>query len=126
FAGTFNDGLYGSDNDGESWQRLGEDALHERVMSIAVSRTEQLGEFRVIWAGTEPKSARGPGHHRDQRRERLRCRTVHHVYRRYGHDEPVLTAADEFYRRTIDGVDRVLPVVYRRAVQQHYVHSDLY
>src|SRR5699024_3495007 len=72
FAGTFNDGLYGSDNDGESWQRLGEDALHERVMSIAVSRTEQLGEFRVIWAGTEPKSARGPGHHRDQRRERLR------------------------------------------------------
>ena len=54
FAGTFNDGLYGSDNDGESWQRLGEDALHERVMSIAVSRTEQLGEFRVIWAGTEP------------------------------------------------------------------------
>lgn len=54
FAGTFNDGLHGSDNGGESWQRLGRDALHARVMSIAVSRTEQLGEFSVIWAGTEP------------------------------------------------------------------------
>ena len=54
FAGTFNDGLYGSDNDGESWQRLGKDVLHDRVMSIAVSKTEQLGEFSVIWAGTEP------------------------------------------------------------------------
>lgn len=54
FAGTFNDGLYGSDDDGESWQRLGEDVLHVRVMSIAVSQTEQLGEFSVIWAGTEP------------------------------------------------------------------------
>jgi len=54
FAGTFNDGLHGSDDDGESWQRLGEDALNKRVMSIAVSKTEQLGEFSVIWAGTEP------------------------------------------------------------------------
>ncbi|WP_462420325.1 WD40/YVTN/BNR-like repeat-containing protein [Salinicoccus sp. Marseille-QA3877] len=54
FAGTFNDGLLGSDDDGESWQRLGEDALNKRVMSIAVSKTEQLGEFSVIWAGTEP------------------------------------------------------------------------
>lgn len=54
FAGTFDDGLHGSDNDGGSWQRLGEGVLHERVMSIAVSRTEQLGEFSVIWIGTEP------------------------------------------------------------------------
>ncbi len=54
FAGTFNDGLYGSDNGGRSWQRLGENVLHERIMSLAVSRTEQLGEFSVIWAGTEP------------------------------------------------------------------------
>ena len=54
FSGTFNDGLYGSDDGGESWQRLGEDALNKRVMSIAVSKTEQLGEFSVIWAGTEP------------------------------------------------------------------------
>src|SRR5699024_8041923 len=46
FAGTFNDGLHGSDDDGESWQWLGEDALNKRVMSIAVSKTEQLGEVR--------------------------------------------------------------------------------
>jgi photosystem II stability/assembly factor-like uncharacterized protein len=54
YAGTFNDGLYASDNEGGSWQRLGEGVLHDRVMSLAVSKTEQLGEFSVVWAGTEP------------------------------------------------------------------------
>ncbi|MCD2136483.1 hypothetical protein [Salinicoccus halitifaciens] len=54
YAGTFNKGLHASDDGGASWQQLGEEVLHSRVMSLAVSRTEQLGEFSVLWAGTEP------------------------------------------------------------------------
>ena len=36
FAGTFNDGLYGSDDGGESWQRLGEDGLRLAVLFLLV------------------------------------------------------------------------------------------
>lgn len=54
YAGTFNDGLHYSDDDGNTWQKCGADALHNRVMSLYINELEQHEGFSTIWAGTEP------------------------------------------------------------------------
>ncbi len=54
YGGTFDDGLYVSDDNGASWNPAGSGITHDRVMSLSVSPTETVDGYRVIWAGTEP------------------------------------------------------------------------
>ncbi|QQK74476.1 hypothetical protein HUG15_01860 [Salicibibacter cibarius] len=54
YGGTFNDGLWISDDSGETWEPAGPGISHNRVMSVAVSPTEVKHGYRVVWAGTEP------------------------------------------------------------------------
>ncbi|WP_411843382.1 WD40/YVTN/BNR-like repeat-containing protein [Salinicoccus sp. HZC-1] len=54
YGGTFDDGLFISDDNGETWKPSGSGITHNRVMSIAVSPTEVGNGYRIVWAGTEP------------------------------------------------------------------------
>lgn len=54
YAGTFNDGLWISDDSGASWEPAGSGIYHKRILSVAVSPTEVKNGYRVVWAGTEP------------------------------------------------------------------------
>ncbi|WP_020006937.1 WD40/YVTN/BNR-like repeat-containing protein [Salinicoccus albus] len=54
YGGTFDNGLWISDDSGETWERAGTGITYNRVMSVAVSPTEVRNGYRVVWAGTEP------------------------------------------------------------------------
>lgn len=56
YCGTFDQGLWQSTDAGASWQPVGAGILHEKVMSVAVSVTEQGGGSGVVYAGTEPSA----------------------------------------------------------------------
>jgi len=50
FCGTFGDGLYRTTDGGDTWMRVGEDALEPKVMSATVSPHDP----DEVWVGTEP------------------------------------------------------------------------
>lgn len=52
FCGTFDDGLQRSTDGGDTWERVGGDVLHDRVMAVTVSPHDP----DVVWAGTEPSA----------------------------------------------------------------------
>ncbi|MBS4219855.1 hypothetical protein KHA96_16190 [Bacillus sp. FJAT-49711] len=54
YGGTFNHGLWISDNNGMKWEPAGKGIYHNRVLSVAVSPTEVMNDYSVVWAGTEP------------------------------------------------------------------------
>lgn len=54
YGGTFDDGLFISDDSGDTWEKAGSGITHGRVMSLAISPLETKNGYRVIWAGTEP------------------------------------------------------------------------
>ncbi|HLR92729.1 MAG TPA: sialidase family protein, partial [Atopostipes sp.] len=54
YAGTFDHGLWISDDKGTSWRSAGKGISHIRVPSVAVSPTEIRNGYHVVWAGTEP------------------------------------------------------------------------
>jgi len=54
FCGTFGEGLWKSDDAGQTWEPVGEGISHPEIMAVAVSRTERIGSEGVVWAGTEP------------------------------------------------------------------------
>ncbi|MBS4196808.1 WD40/YVTN/BNR-like repeat-containing protein [Lederbergia citri] len=54
YAGSFNDGLWISDDGGMTWRPAGKGIIHKRVLSVAISPTEIINGFSVVWAGTEP------------------------------------------------------------------------
>lgn len=54
YCGTMGDGLYASDDAGESWQRAGLEG--KNIMSVAVSQNERVGDYGVVYAGTEPSN----------------------------------------------------------------------
>ena len=54
YAGTFDHGLWLSDDYGEAWQAVGTGIDHNRIASVAVSPTEVVNGYSVVWAGTEP------------------------------------------------------------------------
>lgn len=58
YCGTSNKGLWYSDDAGLTWSAVGQGIPHETVMSVAVSASERVGEYGVVWAGTEPSRAR--------------------------------------------------------------------
>lgn len=54
YAGSFNDGLWMTDDFGDTWHQAGEGITHNRVLSVAVSAREKVDGQAVVWAGTEP------------------------------------------------------------------------
>ncbi|MFD1067854.1 WD40/YVTN/BNR-like repeat-containing protein [Oceanobacillus locisalsi] len=54
YGGTFNEGLWISNDSGKTWMPAGSGITHNRVMSVAVSPTEVKNGYHVVWAGTEP------------------------------------------------------------------------
>ncbi len=56
YCGTFDQGLWQSGDVGKSWTPVGEGIAHEKVLSVAVSATEHVNGYGVVYAGTEPTS----------------------------------------------------------------------
>lgn len=56
YCGTFDQGLWHSADAGVSWKPVGDGIEHEAVMSVAVSETEQMNGYGVVYAGTEPSA----------------------------------------------------------------------
>src|SRR5581483_5724628 len=56
YAGTFDSGLYASQDGGASWSRAGEGLTEPRVLSVAVSPSHQESGVSVAYAGTEPSN----------------------------------------------------------------------
>jgi hypothetical protein len=54
YCGSFGQGLWRSDDAGESWEPVGTGIAHDEVMAVTVSPTENGNGFGVVWAGTEP------------------------------------------------------------------------
>jgi photosystem II stability/assembly factor-like uncharacterized protein len=56
YVGTFDDGLYATDDGGDTW-RPDEDGLEDRrVLAVAVSPSHQESGVSVVYAGTEPSN----------------------------------------------------------------------
>jgi photosystem II stability/assembly factor-like uncharacterized protein len=74
YVGTFDAGLYASDDGGRTWGG-GEEGLNDRrIMSVAVSLSHREGGISVVYAGTEPSNLyrSEDGGHRWQRLAALR------------------------------------------------------
>jgi hypothetical protein len=54
YCGTLDQGLWRSDNAGESWEQVGAGIESPSVTSVTVSLTERVGGYGVVYAGTEP------------------------------------------------------------------------
>lgn len=52
YLGTFDDGLFISDDRGKTLRRVGEGIHHKRVLSLATSMDDS--NQTIVWAGTEP------------------------------------------------------------------------
>lgn len=50
FCGTFEEGLWRSEDGGDTWERVGDETLEERVMAVTVDPHDP----DRVWAGTEP------------------------------------------------------------------------
>lgn len=56
YCGTFDRGLWRSEDAGGTWQPVGPGIQHESVTAVAVSVTERVGDTGVVYAGTEPSA----------------------------------------------------------------------
>jgi photosystem II stability/assembly factor-like uncharacterized protein len=74
YVGTFENGLYASEDGGRTWGGGAEGLNDRRVMSVAVSPSHQEGGISVVYAGTEPSNLyrSADGGHRWQRLPALR------------------------------------------------------
>lgn len=56
YGGSFDNGLWVTDDFGDSWRPAGKGIIHDRVLSVAVSESEIVNGHAVVWAGTEPSA----------------------------------------------------------------------
>lgn len=56
YCGTFDQGLWSSDDTGASWQHVGAGITSEHVTSVAVSPLERVNGSSVVYVGTEPSA----------------------------------------------------------------------
>lgn len=56
YVGTFDDGLYASQDGGDTWRADETGLEHRRVLSVAVSPCDRQSGVSVVYAGTEPST----------------------------------------------------------------------
>ncbi len=56
YAGTFDNGLFRSDDGGLRWHPTGDGIPHQRVLSVAVSAADRANGIGAVFSGTEPSS----------------------------------------------------------------------
>ena len=56
YVGTFEDGLYASDDGGETWRSVELGGSDRNVLSLAVSPSDHNASVSVVFAGTEPSN----------------------------------------------------------------------
>ena len=56
YVGTFDDGLYASDDGGDTWREAWHGIEDRRVMAVSVSPSHQEAGVSVAYAGTEPSN----------------------------------------------------------------------
>lgn len=56
YAGTFDNGLFRSDDGGLRWHPAGDGIPHPRILSVAVSPSDRSDSIGAVYAGTEPSS----------------------------------------------------------------------
>ena len=56
YVGTFDDGLYASDDGGSRWRVAWEGIADRRVMAVSVSPSHVVDGVSVVYAGTEPSN----------------------------------------------------------------------
>lgn len=56
YCGTFDQGLWSSDNAGERWEHVDAGIEQQSITAVAVSLTERVGGYSVVYAGTEPSA----------------------------------------------------------------------
>jgi photosystem II stability/assembly factor-like uncharacterized protein len=56
YVGTMDDGLFASDDGGDSWHGTGAGVVDQRVLSVAVSPSHREAGVSVVYAGTEPSN----------------------------------------------------------------------
>ncbi|MBV9000275.1 MAG: hypothetical protein JO304_14520 [Solirubrobacterales bacterium] len=56
YVGTFDDGLYASDDGGERWREAWDEVSERRVLAVSVSPSHAVDGVSVVYAGTEPSN----------------------------------------------------------------------
>jgi photosystem II stability/assembly factor-like uncharacterized protein len=57
YCGTFGDGLWKSDDGGQTWNRIGKDIItSKKVTSVSVSPLARRNNFNRVYVGTEPSA----------------------------------------------------------------------
>ena len=56
YVGTFDDGLYATDDGGQTWRPAWQGVAERRVMAVSVSSAHRVGGASVVYAGTEPSN----------------------------------------------------------------------
>lgn len=56
YCGTFDQGVWRSDDAGASWEPVGAEIVQQAVISVAVNFTERAGDYSAVYAGTEPSA----------------------------------------------------------------------
>jgi photosystem II stability/assembly factor-like uncharacterized protein len=56
YVGTFDDGLYASDDGGETWRASWDGIADRRVLAVSVSPSHRREGISVVYAGTEPSN----------------------------------------------------------------------
>jgi photosystem II stability/assembly factor-like uncharacterized protein len=56
YCGTFDRGVWISEDAGRSWHAAGPGIEHQAVMAVAVGNLERVNGNAVVWAGTEPSA----------------------------------------------------------------------
>lgn len=56
YCGTFGNGLWRSDDAGLTWNPVGQGITNAKIMAVATSESERVGDYSVVWSGTEPSA----------------------------------------------------------------------